>query len=423
MELRFFKDTCHQDVFEKMSGIRRGQPLMETLVAMQQDKGVSPETARDDAAATMLMVSSVESIHWDVSDNKTAALAKLIEDIKGIQPYDDRLIRYHKLYFNLTVHYDKDAMSKLIKGVSMETLFWQYYSNNRFEGTEEELIDAIYDAVEHYDMPEAVFTSMAEKFSDSKNYFATAEAMGDFEYELKCIATMNLYLENKDTMTLQEAANEACCGVELQMAADSVYKGLDTSETAKKILIVAGITLAIVGAAAAIYFTGSQVALTAAANSVLPVELPSVFADFAATTAASELPPVFAEFAEFATGTASGSGAAATLVDLAWKYKPMIEVAKNKALTGMATMLGGIGLVSFSPSLSELIGKLRVGIADNQESAIQDVNYVAQNGESIANGLQTIANHASTSEDVIHSNNKELRKAQEHLTQAATAKA
>ncbi len=351
MKLSFFKETYNQDIYEEMVSVQNGNSVKDVLLKQQRDRGISTDAARKNADAIMLAVSSVESVRQDVSDDPTAVLDKLFEDIDQLE---DPYLRYCQLYFCLTAHTDEDAIAKFNDGVSEETLFWQFYDRNKDTMTVDELKSGIRKAVAGYDLPEPVLKSMAEKFRDSKHYFATAAAMGDFGYNIKCIAAMNMYLDSNGTLSVQEAANRACTDVEFQAVADSVNKGFLTSETAKMLLIIAGITLAIVGIATAIYFIGSQVTLAEAVTTVVKFKEPDVFSVFADTsyTVSNEM-----------------------------LYKPMIEAAKKKEVIGWTTMFGGIGLTKFSPKLAELIGKFRVGIDEN--------------GNNVAKGLDSIADHAT----------------------------
>ncbi len=135
-----------------------------------------------------------------------------------------------------------------------------------------------------------------------------------------------------------------------------------------------------VGLGAAIYYYGSFVALAQAAKQVITVEMPAVFAEFATATTAY---------------TASQ----------AWIYGPLAKAAKTKAYINWMTMLGGIGLTGFTPKLAQFFGKLRIAFSENSNS--------------VAQGLNPLADHAVKAPKTIPIHQKNAYKVQEQARSVA----
>ena len=347
----FFDRTFHQDIYRGMVDTQENHELVQTLIRMQTGAGTCREEAAAMAGLCIAAVTSCESVRQEISGDATAVVNGILEEA---EKSGDRELILHKMYFGTTVYPEYAAEENAL---SADELFWRYYNENKGEKTDEELKDGIREALANYSLSADVLRAIARKLEASGDYLATAAALGEGGISFKCIAAMELYLKNRDALTIHEAANIACAGVEIQAAADTLGKGMITRETAKKILIAAGITLGVVGLGIMIFHAGSAVALAKAAAGVADhvIAMPEVFAEFATAVTATGEPGLILSSAETIRNTV---------------YAPLIKAAENKQLIGGLVAAGGAAMVGLSKKTADLIGKFRVGFADSKAAAL-----------------------------------------------------
>lgn len=388
-KFNFFNRTFHQDIYQGMVDTRENQELVETLTRMQTAAGIRREDAAAMAGLCIAAVTSCENVRQEISGDAMAVMNDLLAEAEKCGDCD---LILHKLYFGLAVYPDYVTEENVI---SADELFWRYYNENKGEKTAEELKEAVREALGNYSLSPDVLRAMAMKMEASGDYLATAAALGEGGISFKCIAAMELYLKNRETMTIHDAANIACAGTEIQAAADAVGQGMITRETAKKILIVAGITLAVVGLGIMIYNAGSAAALAKAAAGVADhvMALPEVFAEFATTVTAT---------GEAATVVTSAETIRKTV------YQPLIKAAERKELIGGIVAVAGAAAVGVSKKTADLIGKFRVGFTENKAP--------------VTAGLRETADHVLQQEDTQFQKDRqrEQTEVREKQTQKAT---
>ena len=359
---RIFDNTFHQEIYQGMVDAQEHRELTGILVRMQTEAGISRDEAIENAKLCISAVISCESIRMEITDNAPEILDSLLEDVAGS---DQRDLILHKMYFGLTVHRDPAALEMLEKGMSEEELFWRYYSENKDGMTAEELEQGIRSAMSGYDLSPEVLEALGKKLEASGDYLATSAALGSGGISFKSIAAMELYLKNRDSMSIHEAANIACASVEAQAAADAVGKGMLTRSAAKKILIIAGITLVVVGIAIAAFYSGNVSALGKAA-AVLQDQymvLPQVFADFATTISPAGDPLLLTQSADFVKNTV---------------FLPAIQAAKRKELIGGLVMVLGGATAALSQKTADLLGRFRVGFTDRKQNIKKGLTVPAE---------------------------------------------
>lgn len=353
----FFDKTFRKDIYQNMVNEQEHQSLMQTLIQMQTAQGINRKEAAAMAGLCIMAVTSCESIRSELTEDT----ASLVEEILGhAEKSDDAERILHKLYFGLSVYPDFVAANNQM---TVDELFWRYYREIKGTKTIETLKSDIRNALVNYRLTPEVIQAMAMKMEGSGDYLATAAALGEGGISFKCIAAMELYLNNRDTMTIHEAANIACAGVEVQAAADAVGRGMLTRDVAKKILIIAGITLAVVGLGIMIYQAGSVAALAEAAAGVVDqyIKIPAVFAEFATHAATGEH-----------VALVSTADSIRKLV-----YDPLIKAAEHKLELGGIVMALGAAAVGLSKKTADLIGKFRAGFTAEKETAKAGLQQLA----------------------------------------------
>ena len=361
--VNFFDKTFHKDIYQNMIDEQKLQSLMQTLIRMQTAEGLSREKAAATASACITAVTSCESIRSELAENTVPLVEEVLEQAE--KSHDAELL-LHKLYFGLAVYPDFVVSDSQL---TVEELFWRYYNENKETRTIEALKGDIRSALTDYRLTPEVMQALVKKMEGSGDYLAAATALGEGGISFKCIAAMELYLNSVDTMTIHEAANIACAGVEIQAAADAVGQGMITRDMAKKILIIAGITLAVVGLGIMIYQAGNVAALTNVAAGVMDqyVKMPAVFAEFA---------------------THSATGEHVFLLNSAHSirkqiYGPLIKAAEHKLEFGGIVMVLGAAGVALSQKTADLIGKFRAGFTTEKETAMTGLRQIAQSQETI----------------------------------------
>lgn len=353
----FFDKTFHKDIYQNMIDEQKLQSLMQTLIRMQTAEGLSREKAAATASACITAVTSCESIRSELAENTVPLVEEVLEQAE--KSHDAELL-LHKLYFGLAVYPDFVASDSQL---TVEELFWRYYNENKETRTIEALKGDIRSALTDYRLTPEVMQVLVKKMEGSGDYLAAATALGEGGISFKCIAAMELYLNGADTMTIHEAANIACAGVEIQAAADAVGRGLITRDMAKKILILAGITLAVVGLGIMVYQAGTVTALKGAASAVVDqyVKMPAVFAEFAFHSATGEHVALL-----------NTADSIRKLV-----YDPLIKVAEHKLELGGIVMALGAAAVGLSKKTADLIGKFRAGFTAEKETAKAGLQQLA----------------------------------------------
>jgi len=363
-KFRFFEKTVDRSVYQNMVKAEEYNDLKTCLVQMQTERGVDAAEAYQAAEACIAAVLTRESVCEKLSANAAEVVDDLLEDISQDE---HRELILHTLFFGLTVYQDAEKVQLINSGVAQEDLFWSYYKENEGQKSVEELEQAVRDAVAQYRLsPELMraFAAQVKKVKSSGEYVATAAALGEGGVNFKSILTMETYLENKGNMTIMEAANKACYEADVAAVGDAVGKRMMTRKTARKILIIAGIALAVIAVGFAIYYTGTGVALAKAAATATDFIVPT--------------PEVFVEIAGPTTKVLSAEMIKASL-------QPLMDAAKSKQFISIAVIAVGAAVTALSKKTATLIGNFRKGFSS------YDVHeeYVMEGLESIVEDLES----------------------------------
>ena len=337
----FFDKTFHRDIYQDMLDNEKQQLLLQTLIQMQTEHGIRNQEAAEQAERCIEAVTGCESIRSALAEDTVSMVEQMLDYARKSE---DAELALHKLYFGMAIYPDFVASTNR---VTAEELFWRYYGENKGTKTLEELKQDIRDSLADYQLTPEVMQTLIMKMESSGDYLATAAALGEGGISFKCIAAMELYLKNRDAMTIEEAANLACAGVEIQAAANAVGQGLITRDVARKILIVAGITLVVVGMAMTLYYTGKLAGLS---------EVITPFVE--------DLPLIFEEFSES--------------FETVFRYNnPLYPITKKKVVHGAIIIGLGTIVTTISQHTADLIGKFRIGFTTDKEPAKEGLQQLA----------------------------------------------
>lgn len=304
-------------IFHQMVSME-GKSPMDALVKLQTQQGIDEQTAKENAAACILAVAGRETVFEQTVEDAAAPMDRLFEKLEK-KDAEERLQALHRIYFGLTIQSDPGYTGK---GSDIEQMFRSYYAQAANTATPEEMEDRIRQALQGYRVSPAATKLLAHELKNSKKCLATAAAMGESGRNLKCLMTMELWLKNQDTMSMEQAANTACANADYQAVADAVRKGYIARSVAMKILKAIGITLLVAGIAyIAIGAWGTAVADTAmqfiaeAPASISNAELMPLFQKAShVEVLAPVVTSIGIDYAIFGVLTAALSKAAASLI-------------------------------------------------------------------------------------------------------------
>lgn len=388
--VNFFDRTFPHQIYDQMIRAGEEQGLVGTLVEMQVSRGMDPVVARQTAQVCIAAVASCEGIRDAVSDDAMAVFDQFLADLKA-RMGDQQLLFLHKLYFGLTAHEDPDLIAQLEEGLSADDLFWRYYDRQTHRQppfSAAEMEDRVRQALGRFSLSPQVMKALTRKMESTGAYLATAAALSEQGANYKCIVAMDLYLNHADSMTLHEAANLACAGVQSQAVADAVARGFMTRDLARKILIAAAVAAVVIGVGILLYHAGAAMAaaktaaaMAEAANASYVLEVPSVFAEFATATTASGAPGM--AFTAVGTETVGSWAAALRQKALIGQVIGAVVAASGAVIAVLsdraATLIG-----RFSVMLHRDAAVLADGLNDIAGSAVQPQTILEEEQEEAA---------------------------------------
>lgn len=260
-------------IFQQMGSMDDGNP-MDTLIKLQMKKGIDEKTAQANALHCMSAVAGREALFAQVSEDAMGPMNRLFEKLAEKDP-GQRLEALRRIHFGLTA----DPADGPRSTDEIETLYRQYAAGHPL--TAEELEDEIRQALGQYRISPAAMRVLARKLKNSEGSAATAMALGESGRNLKCLMTMELWLDSNGTMTMEEAANNACTSADYQAVADAVSKGYMARSAVRVLLVVIAIVAVLYAASC---FTGVFDSLMMAAEGLAAA--PASTAATAASTAA-----------------------------------------------------------------------------------------------------------------------------------------
>lgn len=346
----FLEKTMDQRIYQKLLNANQSHKLTECLVAMQTERGIDAAQAQKNAGLCIAAVAQWESIHDRVCEDAGEVGDLLLDSLKD-KGEAERTLILHKLYFGLT------ESSQEEEDAALNERFWRYYvsqENQKDALSNAELEEKICQELNHYRLSPGIIRAMARKMESTGDHLAAAAALSQNGYSFKCLVAMELYLNGDEPVSIPEAVNTACTGVEAQAVADAVGKGFLSRDTAKRLLIAAAITAAIVGIALIAFGLGGGVAVQNTAAALASAEPSGIMI---------ALPEVFAEFA---TGY-TAAGEPATLLHWTDTMGGAIEAQRKAALAkktvGAVVLASSAAIAALSDKTADLAGKISTGFA------------------------------------------------------------
>lgn len=234
--------------------IREDEGMLAVMCQMQKPYGITERKAYENADAVIRLVAAHENVSNMLSEDALDVLDTFLKDSEKMSSYD-RKVLLHQLYFGLKVCQDEALIEQVKEGTGESALFRAYYNRCGEDPaiTAEMLEEDIRKLMGNYRISPEAMRVIVRQMEKSQDLRATASALGREGMRFKCIVAMDLYLRNKDSMTMDQAVNIACTNVQLQAAADGVSNGLITEERAKKIFFVVAVACVLCSIALALY--------------------------------------------------------------------------------------------------------------------------------------------------------------------------
>lgn len=250
-EYRLFDKTDFGKIYNKMT---ENSGLIAALVQMQTDMGINERKAyetADDLSHRVAVFVGCESL---LREDTEEVLDDFLAYSEKLQGYDRKLL-LHQLSFGLHLYQDADLIERLKEGSTIDELFREYYAVYGEDPaySEDFLATQIRREASAFCISPKVMKAIAKKLEKSDNLVAASAALSEEGNRFKCIVAMNLYLNNQDTMSIDDAVSTACTDIEVEAVADAVARGQMTADTAHKILTALCITTVL---AALITLTG-----------------------------------------------------------------------------------------------------------------------------------------------------------------------
>lgn len=220
----------------------KDEGLMAVMSQMQAGYEISERKAYENADAVIRMVAEYENLSSLLSDNAMDVLDDFLEKAR-LKDADNWKFTLHRMRFGLMLYQEPELLDRLKEGDSEAALFEEYlrYTENVFMA-EPWLEEDIRDRVRNYHLSPKVMRVITRQMEKDDSIMATSAALGEGGQRFKCIAAMDLYLRNKDTMSMAEAVSVACTSVEFQAVAYAVGYGQIVEERARKLLDIAALT-------------------------------------------------------------------------------------------------------------------------------------------------------------------------------------
>lgn len=322
-----------QEIFRQLTTAENSHDLLACLMDMQTRQGMDEAAAETNAKRCMRSVASQEGLQEALTEKASAVLDRIFSDLAKKKP-EQRLEALHQFYFGLTLRSDPALAPFLEQGKSPEELYKAYRLHSDPDITPEELESRIRHAFARYRFPPHILRGLAWETRHGEAYFAAAEALGENGRNLKCLLTMDIWLHNPETMTLEEAAVSAGTTVETLAVMDALNRGYIARDAALTILTILGLSVAVFGMFQIISF--------------LPEALMS----------ASEL-----------------AAAGGTLA----QAEARVALARKWVIGGIAIEAGGLALNEFAGNLADRVGTFATGLShmlrreENQTDESPDV--------------------------------------------------
>lgn len=229
-----FDKTDFGKIYKKMTA---NTGLITSLVQMQTDVGVNEHKAYETADYLIHRVALFEGCESLLCEDAEDVLDNFLTHSEKLQGYDRKLL-LHQLYFGLHLYQDTDLMEQLREGATVDELFRDYYAvYGEDPGHCESFLERyIRREAGAFRVSPEVMKAMVKKLEKSDNLVAASAAMSEEGNCFKCIVAMNLYLNNQDTMSIDDAVSTACTDIEVEAVADAVARGQMAADAAHKIL-------------------------------------------------------------------------------------------------------------------------------------------------------------------------------------------
>lgn len=353
--------------------------LMTVLAEMQVKQGIPERKAFENAGDMVRLVAERQNLEDLLSEDARKTLDLFLSKSGQMNGYD-RKVLLHQMYFGMKLYQDPELVERLQSGTSREALFHEYYTRCGEDPavTEEMLEKDIRSMISGYRISPKAMRCIAGRMARRRDLFATSAALGEKGLRFKCITAMDLYLRNKDNMTMEEAVNISGTNVQLEGVADALSCGQITCSRANMLLTVVCLASFLVGVAVLFSVPHSGASMDALVDNATMEKMGNIFSDpgYIRVTRGAEVGhetnmAIFEALKNTATRTQTVTG-------------------KVQGLRNTADMLMGVSLVTglISEKAAALMGRLaakhKFAQYDEAHTAAETLNDLADQMEAAA---------------------------------------
>lgn len=236
--MKFDANFAHEaKIYNTYRDVNTGDQLAHALESMAWKEGIPGSESEGLVEKIMTEVEAYENTCDLVSEDAQAAMESVFEKISQQEPAQ-RMDIMNQMLFGFCLFTEEEELRKLRSGVSGEALYRQEFPEAIAWSpeAEDELKQQLVEKATNLRLSPAALERMRISLRNTGDYVATSAALGRDGYTLKCAAAMDLYLRNRDHITPEEAALNACAFVDLEAMADGVRVG-EIAETVSLILL------------------------------------------------------------------------------------------------------------------------------------------------------------------------------------------
>lgn len=259
-----YQNVKQTNIFDQYRQWKQGNDLRTVLIAMGLQADLPAEKSVAAADCILETVRKFDNLSISSIENTQERLETLFRQLDS-RELEERVLILRRIALGLRVCMDDSILSCAHTREALQEKLEQRYQETYptvgylSETEDETLRNEIVGLVSGFNLSSDSLDRLTSRLTRTTDYAATASAFGSQGYALKCMFAAELYLQNRESTTIDMAALDACSYTDMQAVADGIHVGMVTEAAAQVMLL--GIVLA-----AGIHSVGLMLAATTAAQ-------------------------------------------------------------------------------------------------------------------------------------------------------------
>jgi len=237
-----FYTVSAADFYKDMKTVSGSENVRMGLATIAAEHNVAAEDSMRISKEIVDAVKQLNQCSIQVQEDTNEAMNKLFAELKN-KSAETRIQIMDKMIFNIAVFSDENLLEQLENGKGLEELYNENCGKLPEANGENELIlrEKLMKQVESMSISPKAVRRMAKKAMKNNSYVSVAAEYARDSFNMKSTLAMEIYLENKDNMSVEEAVAIACGRITVEEAAKAVYSGQLTEKAASEIITYAGL--------------------------------------------------------------------------------------------------------------------------------------------------------------------------------------